>query len=87
MMKPRNPNTNNPAYSGLGWNPKAVFTPQYFDKLKTLMELHGEQYLGVKYDRNEQSLTANEAAKISGLSPQQYNRSAQQLAAQGRYRK
>jgi hypothetical protein len=38
-----------------------------------LDELHGEQFPGVKYDRNEESLTANEACRISGLSPQQYN--------------
>src|SRR5262249_33390840 len=35
MMRPRNPNTNNPAYTGMGWSPQAVFTPAYFDRLKT----------------------------------------------------
>src|SRR5262245_42643261 len=73
MMRPRNPNTNNPAYTGMGWNPQHVFTPAYFDRLKTLLEMHGEKLLGVKYDRNEEALTPNQAAKISGLTPQQYN--------------
>ena len=76
--------------SALGWNPQAVFTPAYFDRLKTLMEMHGEQFLGVRYDPNEQALTATEAAKISGLSPQAYNNSVHALHRDGRlgiYRK
>jgi len=84
MMRPRNPNTNNPAHTGMGWNPQQVFTPQYFDKMKDLLEMHGENFLGVKYDRNEEMLTPNEAAKISGLSPQQYNHAVRTMASQGR---
>ena len=92
MLRPRNSHItdNNPAYHGMGWNPQAVFTPQYFDRLKTLLEMHGEQFLGVRYDPNEQSLTATEAAKISGLSPQAYNNSVHSLHRAGRlgiYRK
>ena len=82
MMRPRTGN-NNPAYTGMGWNPQHVFTPQYFDKMKDLLEMHGENLLGVKYDRNEEILTPNEAAKISGLSPQQYNHAVRTMAAQG----
>src|SRR5262249_47185691 len=85
MMRPRNPNTNNPAHTGMGWHPQAVYTPQYFDKLKDLLEMHGENFLGVKYDRKEEMLTPNEAAKISGLSPQHYNHAAQTIGAQGRF--
>jgi hypothetical protein len=81
MMRPRNPNTNHPGYTGMGWNPQAVFTPQYFEKLKDLLELHGENFLGVKFDRNEERLTPNEAAEISGLSPRQYNQALRQVAA------
>jgi len=84
MMRPRNPNTNHPGYTGMGWNPQAVFTPAYFDKMKDLLELHGEKFLGVKYDRNEEALTPDEAAKISGLSPQQYNQALRTVASQGR---
>jgi len=83
MMRPRTGN-NNPAYTGMGWNPQHVFTPQYFDKMKDLLELHGENFLGVKYDRNEEMLTPTEAAKISGLSPQQYNHAVRTMASQGR---
>jgi hypothetical protein len=84
MMRPRRTDTNDPRYRGMGWNPKYVFTPAYFDNLKSLLELHGEQFLGVQYDRKEQGLTPNEAAKISGLSPQSYNRALHEVAAQGR---
>src|SRR5262245_8365301 len=55
LMRPRNPNTNHPGYTGMGLRPEQAFTPAYFDNLKSLLELHGEQFLGVKYDRNEQS--------------------------------
>jgi len=84
MMRPRNPNTNDPRFTGMGWHPQAVYTPQYFDKLKDLLEMHGEQFLGVKYDRNEEMLTPNEAAKISGLSPNAYNHAVRAMASQGR---
>ena len=83
MLRPRRSDTTNPALTGMGWSPQHVYTPAYFDRLKTLMEMHGEQFLGVKYDRNEESLTPNEAAKISGLSPEQYNNSLRQVAAAG----
>ena len=39
MMRPRNPNTNNPAHTGMGWNPNAVFTPAYFNRMKDLLEM------------------------------------------------
>jgi len=84
MMRPRRSDTNDPRYTGMGWNPRAVFTPQYFDKLKDLLEMHGENYFGVKYDRAEESLTPNEAAKISGLSPNAYNNALHAVNAQGR---
>jgi len=44
MMRPRT-GSDNPAYTGMGWNPQHVFTPAYFDKLKTLLEMHGEKRL------------------------------------------
>src|SRR5262249_26097360 len=92
MMRPRNSHITdiNPAYHGMNWNPQAVYTPAYFDNLKTLLELHGEQFLGVRYDPNEQALTATEAAKISGLSPQAYNNAVHTMHRAGRlgtYRK
>src|SRR5262245_38624443 len=85
MMRPRRSDTNNPAYTGMGWRPDKVFSPQYFERLKDLMEMHGEAFLGVKYDRNEENLAPNEAARISGLSPQQYNHFAKQVAAAGKF--
>jgi ATP/maltotriose-dependent transcriptional regulator MalT len=84
MMRPRNPNSNDPRYTGMGFRPEHAFTPQYFKRLKDLLEMHGEQLFGVKYDRAEQALTANQACKISNLSPQHYNHAVRAMAAQGR---
>jgi hypothetical protein len=84
MMRPRNRATNDPRYTGMGFRPEHAFTPQYFERLKDLMEMHGETLFGVKFDRNEESLTATEAAKISGLSPQHYNYGVKMMHAAGR---
>jgi hypothetical protein len=84
MLRPRNPNTIDPRYTGCGFNPNAVYSHQYFQKMKDLLELHGETFAGVKYDPGEQALTATEAAKISGLSPEHYNNCARALHRQGR---
>jgi len=50
-----------------------------------MLELDSQRVTGVPYDSKDQMLTADEAAKISGLSPQAYNRASQQIAAQGRF--
>jgi hypothetical protein len=60
-------------------------SPEYFELARASleMELNKEQH-GVDFDRSEENLTPTEAAKISGLSPQAYNRNAQKMAADGR---
>src|SRR5262245_2672734 len=60
-------------------------SPAYFERGRDMLELDSERLTGVAYDSKEQALTANEAAKISGLSPDAYNRASQQIAAQGRF--
>jgi hypothetical protein len=60
--------------------------PKYGDAVLSYMELYAKDH-GMPYDRKDQELTPNQAAKISGLSPQQYNNAARQLAAQGRFRR
>jgi hypothetical protein len=87
MFRPRNPNTINPAHTGCGMHPSQAYTPEYFKKLEDILEMHSEMYHGIKYDPNEKSLTPNEAANISGVSPQHYNWASQQLAAQGKFNK
>jgi ATP/maltotriose-dependent transcriptional regulator MalT len=84
LLRPRNPNSNDPRYTGAGFSAQAVYSPQYFKALKDLMELHGQELFGVKYDRSEQSLTPNQAAKISGLTPAHYNYGVRMMHAQGR---
>src|SRR5215813_11314438 len=85
MQRPRNPNSNDPRYSGMGLTPQQVFSPQGFDKLESLLEIHGQQFYGVRFDKNEQPLTANEVAKMSSQSPESYNRASQQMGRDGRF--
>jgi hypothetical protein len=59
-------------------------TPQYFKRMDDLLSLYAKDY-GLRYDPEEKMLTANEAARISGLSPQQYNQSARQISNQRRF--
>jgi hypothetical protein len=59
-------------------------SPKYADAVLSFMELYGKEN-GMDYDRNSQTLTPNQAAKISGLSPEAYNNASRQLAAQGRF--
>src|SRR5262249_944036 len=87
MQRPRNPNSNDPRYTGMGMTPQQIFTPQGLDKLESLLETHGAALYGVRFDRNEQPLTMGTAAKISNLDQKTYNSYAQAYAnakAQGR---
>jgi hypothetical protein len=84
MQRPRNPNTINPQYTGMGMTPQQIFTPQGLDKLEDLLETHGGQFYGVKFDKNEQTLTPNEARDASGLDTKTYNAAYAQLKAAGR---
>jgi hypothetical protein len=59
--------------------------PNYEALMKSGMELYAKDF-GAPYDPNSQLLTADEAAKISGLNPQTYNQAYHQLKRQGRVR-
>jgi hypothetical protein len=82
---PRNPNPTPQAVAagnhGMGLTPG---TQAYFDAMDSLLTMYSKD-LGLHYDPEEKLLDANQAAKISGLSPQSYNHAAQQIGAQGRY--
>jgi hypothetical protein len=79
--RPRNPTTNNPAYTGMGLTPN---TPQYFQAVRDLLTMYARDH-GLTYDPNEETLTPTEAAKISGTSPQTYNNASRELARDGRF--
>src|SRR5262245_60198819 len=85
MQRPRNPASADPRYTGMGLTPQQVFSPQGFDKLESLLEIHGQQFYGVKFDKNEQPLTADEAAKMSGQTPENYNRASQRMGSDQRF--
>jgi hypothetical protein len=57
--------------------------PNYEELMRRGMEFYGDKY-GAPYDSNAEVLTPEEAAKISGLSPQGYAKAYQQLKRQGR---
>jgi len=77
LTSPKNP------YGGGGMGlPR--YSQAYFDRGKDYLEMYSERDTGVPYEPNA-TLTAEGAAKISGLSPQEYNRAAQQIGNQRRY--
>jgi hypothetical protein len=80
-VRPRNPNTTNPAYTGMGLTPN---TPQYFEAVKSLLTMYAKDH-GLHYDPEEEALTANEAAKASGVSNQTYNNASRELARDKRF--
>jgi hypothetical protein len=62
-------------------------SPAYFERGRDMLELDSARVTGVPYDSNTQALTADEAAKISGLDAKTYNSYAaayQKAKAQGR---
>src|SRR5262245_63685134 len=85
MQRPRNPASADPRYTGMGLTPQQVFSPQGFDKLESLLEIHGQQFYGVRFDKNEQPLTANEAAKMSGQTAKAYNDASQRMGSDQRF--
>jgi hypothetical protein len=62
-----------------GWK---VNSREYFNAIETF---EGPSRFGVRYDPKEKALTANQVAKASGLSAQEYNNASKQIAAQGRF--
>jgi len=79
LTAPRN--LQDPSKGGMGL---ARYSQEYFDRGKDFLELYSEGTSGVPYEPNA-TLTADEAAKISGVSPQAYNKAAAAMQQQGRY--
>jgi hypothetical protein len=44
MARPRSHLSKDPRVTGLGFKPEHFYTPQYFETMKNLMELHGESF-------------------------------------------
>jgi hypothetical protein len=78
--RPRVPHANNPGLTGMGLAPNS---PQCFEAMRSLLEMYGKDY-GVRYDRNEELLDPTTAAKVSGVSADNYNAALKTLHAQGR---
>jgi hypothetical protein len=61
-----------------------IGSPAYYKAIDTLLEMYAPDH-GMRFDPSSDiSLTPNEAAKISGLSPESYNRGVQAMHRQGR---
>ena len=90
MMRPKNPTTNRPDSTGMGWSRDKVFqkdghfTTQAVETLESLLQMHGPAYYGVTYDPEEKGLHWQDAAKASGLSQQSYINAYNQLKRDGR---
>jgi hypothetical protein len=72
-MQRRRTDSTNPAHTGMGMTPQQIFTKAGLDKLEDLLELHGPQFYGVTYDKNEKALTPQGAAQASQLDQKTYN--------------
>jgi len=77
LTAPKNP------YGGGGFG-LSRYSQDYFDRGKDWLQLYSEQDTGIPYEPNA-TLTADEAAKISELSPKAYNEAAKEIGRQGRF--
>jgi hypothetical protein len=75
-------NARRPIDGGLGLQ---RYTPQYYKRMDDLLDLYAGQAFNAPYSsEGDKSLTADEAARTSGLSNREYNRAVKALQAQGR---
>ena len=81
ITRPKIQNETNPSRTGMGI---ARNSPAYFKAADELLELHSDNFFGVKFDPNESTLTPNEACEISGTDPGEWNRQAQLAWRQGK---
>jgi hypothetical protein len=81
ITRARDPQATNPAHTGMGLD---ASSPEYFDRMRDLLSMYGESYFGVTFDPGSELPTSEEAAKISGLSNKEWNRSLQEMIDQGR---
>jgi hypothetical protein len=81
ITRPRNPHTQNPSLTGMGLRPG---TPTYFKRMDDLLDLYAAD-LGLHHDATDDRLSATEAARISRVSPETYNRAAKAVAAAGKF--
>ena len=65
-------------------SPQQIFSKAGLDKLEDLLELHGPSFYNVRFDKDEKTLTPNQARDASGLDTKSYNAAYYQLRAQGR---
>jgi hypothetical protein len=72
---PRQSNSGVNSGHGMGLKPN---TPAYYRRMNDLLEMYSKD-LGLHYDPGEETLTATEAAKISGVSANTYNHAARRF--------
>jgi hypothetical protein len=84
LTRPKNPNATDWRQSGMGMTPDQALSPAGQKLMEDWVELHGPSLFNVRYDPSEKALGPNGAARISGLSPQQYNYGVRMMHAQGR---
>jgi hypothetical protein len=72
--------SNNPAQTGMGLTPG---TDQYFRAMDDLLECYAKDF-GLQYDPKEDAVHPNEAARISGVRYDEYNKGVQQMHQLGR---
>jgi hypothetical protein len=81
ITRQRDPHATNPQHTGMGLD---VSSPEYFDRMRDLLQMYGKDFFGIDFDQTAELPTSEEAAKISGLSNKEWNRSLQEMIDQGR---
>jgi hypothetical protein len=81
VTRPRIPSETNWQRTGMGLQ---RYSPGYVRAIEDVLETYSGEATGVPYSAKEQLPDLNQAAEISGLSPQDYQRARQALKAQGR---
>jgi hypothetical protein len=77
--RPFNPQSRNLNSTGMG---VSVNSPEFKEAITSLFEMYARD-LGMTYDKNERTLTPDEAAAMSGVSAREYNKQARAMYEAG----
>jgi hypothetical protein len=72
--------SNNPAMNGMGLQ---YGSEQYKSAIKDLLSMYGADH-GIPFDPSTEMIGPDEAARISGCSPAEYNRGVRKMYSEGR---
>src|SRR4051812_40202356 len=78
--RPRNPSAQHASQTGMGLQPGS---PAYFKAMDDLLEMYSGDF-GLRYDKKEDQVSPDEAARISNVRPAEYNNGVKAMWNAGR---